>query len=92
MNVSIFRVAGPLATQTFARPSFTSIKAVASCDRTTPVLLDDFHRAHNYLRISLTERCNLRCTLTPTNAFVAEFQLSSSEIQVIIACLKTEWN
>lgn len=25
-------------------------------------LVDSFGRAHNYLRISLTERCNLRCT------------------------------
>uniref|UniRef100_A0A1I8APS2 cyclic pyranopterin monophosphate synthase n=1 Tax=Steinernema glaseri TaxID=37863 RepID=A0A1I8APS2_9BILA len=25
-------------------------------------LLDDFRRQHTYLRISLTERCNLRCT------------------------------
>lgn len=26
-------------------------------------LLDSFGRYHNYLRISLTERCNLRCEL-----------------------------
>ena len=26
------------------------------------LLRDNFGRAHNYLRISLTERCNLRCT------------------------------
>jgi molybdenum cofactor biosynthesis protein A len=25
------------------------------------ILTDNFHRKHNYLRISLTERCNLRC-------------------------------
>ncbi|KAG1089845.1 hypothetical protein G6F42_019868 [Rhizopus arrhizus] len=25
-------------------------------------LIDNFDRHHNYLRISLTERCNLRCT------------------------------
>jgi molybdenum cofactor biosynthesis enzyme MoaA len=24
--------------------------------------MDTFNRHHNYLRISLTERCNLRCT------------------------------
>ena len=29
---------------------------------TSPVLIDSFQRRHNYLRISLTERCNLRCT------------------------------
>lgn len=26
------------------------------------VLLDKFNRHHDYLRISITERCNLRCT------------------------------
>lgn len=29
---------------------------------TTPILTDRFDRKHTYLRISLTERCNLRCT------------------------------
>ncbi|PHS67529.1 MAG: GTP 3',8-cyclase MoaA [Flavobacterium sp.] len=28
----------------------------------TPILTDIFKRKHSYLRISLTERCNLRCT------------------------------
>lgn len=28
----------------------------------TPILTDTFGRGHNYLRISLTEKCNLRCT------------------------------
>jgi molybdenum cofactor biosynthesis protein A len=27
----------------------------------TPILIDSFGRVHDYLRISLTERCNLRC-------------------------------
>ncbi|KAI9570333.1 molybdenum cofactor biosynthesis prote [Boletus coccyginus] len=27
----------------------------------SPALVDSFHRRHDYLRISLTERCNLRC-------------------------------
>lgn len=27
----------------------------------SPHLTDTFGRTHNYLRISLTERCNLRC-------------------------------
>jgi hypothetical protein len=27
-----------------------------------PRLVDSFGRRHNYLRISLSERCNLRCT------------------------------
>lgn len=29
---------------------------------TSKALVDSFGRHHNYLRISLTERCNLRCT------------------------------
>lgn len=31
-------------------------------DNKPDVLLDDFGRFHNYLRISITEHCNLRCT------------------------------
>ncbi len=30
--------------------------------KNTPILTDSFKRKHTYLRISLTERCNLRCT------------------------------
>src|SRR5215469_9283334 len=30
--------------------------------RRTPMLIDTFGRAHNNLRISVTDRCNLRCT------------------------------
>lgn len=30
--------------------------------QTTPILTDSFNRKHSYLRISLIERCNLRCT------------------------------
>ena len=32
-------------------------------NRVDDVLSDTFGRAHTYLRISLTERCNLRCKL-----------------------------
>ncbi|MCM4155962.1 GTP 3',8-cyclase MoaA [Gramella sp. AN32] len=44
--------------------------------KTTPILTDSFGRKHNYLRISLIEKCNLRCAycmpadgvpLTPKN-------------------------
>ncbi|WP_010521677.1 GTP 3',8-cyclase MoaA [Aquimarina agarivorans] len=31
-------------------------------DTTPPILTDSFQRKHTYLRISLTEKCNLRCT------------------------------
>ena len=30
-------------------------------DKPTQQLIDSFGRPHDYLRISLTERCNLRC-------------------------------
>lgn len=30
--------------------------------KVTPILTDSFGREHNYLRISLIEKCNLRCT------------------------------
>jgi molybdenum cofactor biosynthesis protein A len=30
--------------------------------KTSPILQDSFGREHTYLRISLTEKCNLRCT------------------------------
>jgi len=30
--------------------------------QTTNILTDNFNRKHTYLRISLTEKCNLRCT------------------------------
>ncbi|TFY72408.1 hypothetical protein EVG20_g576 [Dentipellis fragilis] len=39
-------------------------KRIAQIDDSAPVapsLVDTFGRQHNYLRISLTERCNLRC-------------------------------
>ncbi|CAB0035898.1 unnamed protein product [Trichogramma brassicae] len=31
-------------------------------NKDVPILMDSFGRQHTYLRISLTERCNLRCT------------------------------
>ncbi|EGO04798.1 hypothetical protein SERLA73DRAFT_157725 [Serpula lacrymans var. lacrymans S7.3] len=37
---------------------------ISQIDSRTPIspsLIDSFHRRHDYLRISLTERCNLRC-------------------------------
>ena len=30
--------------------------------KTSHILTDSFNRAHTYLRISLIERCNLKCT------------------------------
>lgn len=48
------------------------------------ILIDKFGRVHNYLRISLTERCNLRCnycmpeegiTLRPRSEFMTKYEV-----------------
>ncbi len=52
----------------------------------TTTLIDNFGRKHNYLRLSLTDKCNLRCFYCmPENiAFSPSHQLmSSEEIEVI---------
>ncbi|KAL4246324.1 radical SAM superfamily protein [Abortiporus biennis] len=50
----------------------------------SPFLVDSFHRRHDYLRISLTERCNLRCFYCMPNEGVelspAEHILTNDEI------------
>lgn len=45
----------------FFGSSYTPARKMSSLAPTTTVLVDRYGRAHNYLRISLTERCNLRC-------------------------------
>ncbi|PPQ79423.1 hypothetical protein CVT25_002693 [Psilocybe cyanescens] len=58
-----------IATQPELRPHVSSLQLrvqakIRDIDAVTPVnkhLIDTFNRQHNYLRISLTERCNLRC-------------------------------
>lgn len=59
------------------------------------VLVDSFKRRHNYLRLSLTERCNLRCaycmprdgvTLTPRQSC-----LSFDEIARLTSLFVREW-
>ena len=37
------------------------IAQIDASSQVSPALIDSFRRQHNYLRISLTERCNLRC-------------------------------
>lgn len=60
---------------------------VPQANGVTDVLTDSFERQHNYLRISLTERCNLRCQycmpeegtpLTPSSQL-----LSSNEVEML---------
>lgn len=55
----------PVTTAAALTESFVPQERIADVDRreqTIPVLVDTFNRKHDYLRISLTERCNLRCT------------------------------
>lgn len=44
------------------KPNATSHRFSKPVRSTEDILTDTFGRNHNYLRISLTERCNLRCT------------------------------
>ncbi|CAB3254983.1 unnamed protein product [Arctia plantaginis] len=44
-----------------ASPRQEGVEAVAPAPTAVEPLVDTFGRRHNYLRISLTERCNLRC-------------------------------
>lgn len=37
------------------------LRQLPSLPASTPILTDSFRRPHSYLRISLSERCNLRC-------------------------------
>mgnify|MGYP000685675014 CR=1 FL=1 len=36
---------------------------------TSPVLIDPFHRVIDYLRVSVTDRCDLRCTYCLPKSF-----------------------
>ena len=40
----------------------TAVTAVTKVSTVSPALIDSYDRRHTYLRISLTERCNFRCT------------------------------
>lgn len=42
-------------------PAFDRRKAVREAKPFSDFLTDKFNRQHDYLRISVTERCNLRC-------------------------------
>ncbi len=59
-------------------------------DKTSEILQDSFGRQHNYLRISLTEKCNLRCTYCMPESGVIlspKTQLMSSAELIDIASL-----
>lgn len=50
-----------LAPRPRRRMSTNVSSKTATASSSSPVLLDTFDRFHDYLRVSLTERCNLRC-------------------------------
>ncbi|KAG2756511.1 molybdenum cofactor biosynthesis prote [Suillus brevipes Sb2] len=66
---AISRKYGPTCLRYYSQNTRTTPRAkaqskIALIDAQTqfsPALVDSFHRRHDYLRISLTERCNLRC-------------------------------
>ncbi|MCC6722580.1 MAG: GTP 3',8-cyclase MoaA [Bacteroidia bacterium] len=52
------------------------------------MLIDNFSRIHNYLRISITDKCNLRCSYCisedlPHGYFANQIKMSSEEIEKI---------
>src|SRR3972149_4450020 len=52
------------------------------------MLTDRFHRIHDYLRISLTDRCNLRCSYCmpydlPAGIFANANRMTADEINAI---------
>lgn len=54
----------------------------------TPALVDNFGRGHDYLRLSLTDRCNLRCTYCmPKNPLFLPYKklLSAEEIDRLVS-------
>lgn len=55
------RIPTCLSQISFSRPAQARIAQIDAERGVSPSLVDSFHRRHNYLRISLTERCNLRC-------------------------------
>lgn len=59
------------------------------------MLKDNFGRTHNYLRISLTDKCNLRCTYCnpvdlPRGYFAGSPKMSADEIDKIVAVFVKE--
>lgn len=73
-------------TAALARLKRTVVESIPDADLPSAdrILVDRFRRKHTYLRISLTERCNLRCTYCMPEAGVPlqppDTMLSTSEI------------
>ncbi|MBN8833026.1 MAG: cyclic pyranopterin phosphate synthase MoaA [Niastella sp. SCN 39-18] len=59
------------------------------------MLTDQFNRVHNYLRISLTDKCNLRCAYCnpvdlPRGYFKGSARMTAGEIEQIVAVFVTQ--
>ncbi|KAJ5114360.1 hypothetical protein NUU61_000119 [Penicillium alfredii] len=54
-------VASPTELPPAQRPTASRLSALQSAKPFSAFLTDTFNRQHDYLRISVTERCNLRC-------------------------------
>ncbi len=53
---------GRLGARSFSTNVTAASKSASAGKTAAPLLTDRYGRFHNYLRVSLTERCNLRCT------------------------------
>jgi GTP 3',8-cyclase / cyclic pyranopterin monophosphate synthase len=77
-----------------ARPTVDPALTPSDAASTSSVLVDRFGRQHNYLRISLTERCNLRCTYCMPDEGVKltpkEDLLTADEIQRLLRLFVNE--
>ncbi|KAG1757253.1 molybdenum cofactor biosynthesis prote [Suillus lakei] len=68
LRSAISRKYGPACLRYYSQSTRTTTRATAQLKiahidaqrQFSPALVDSFHRRHDYLRISLTERCNLR--------------------------------
>ena len=71
------------------REKFVSMSAKQSIP-----LLDNFNRVHDYLRISLTDKCNLRCTYCMpelTNFLPDQHLMQAGEIEKIASLFVNEY-
>lgn len=57
MYSSIFKISKKFS-NSYIKPNLQKLEDVPDLKH---FLTDNFNRMHNYLRISLTEKCNLRC-------------------------------
>lgn len=84
MDARVEQRKAPKAKLPPAPPKVNDFPAPAVRDDVEAALKDKFGRSHNYLRISITERCNLRCVYCmPADGIELQHQdklLSSAEI------------